>query len=102
MGQGSHGKVQRQATRPVDEGFLEGVVRPRLLGTQQAVLRSQSGPFLPLLQFSFCSSRAARNRAPVASLVVAGCVFFWIQNVFSGDKKLLLTFPEVKGVSPIV
>ena len=51
---------QRQATRPVDEGFLEGVVRPRLLGTQQALLRSQSGPFasLPFSKFSLCSSRA--------------------------------------------
>ena len=51
---------QRQATRPADEGFLEGVVRPRLLGTQQALLRSQSGPFASLPFSSFPSAPHAR------------------------------------------
>ena len=51
---------QCQATRPVDEGFLEGVVRPRLLGTQQALLRSQSGPFASLPLSSFPSAPHAR------------------------------------------
>ena len=51
---------QCKAMGPVDEGFLEVVVRPRLLGAQQTLLRSQSGPFASLPFTSFPSAPHTR------------------------------------------
>ena len=73
---------QCKATRPVDEGFLEGVVRPRLLGAQQALLRSQSGPFASLPFTSFPSAPHTRfDPQPFRVLLLRR---LWLQLPSSG------------------